>query len=74
MLHQIGTFEALGKDGRRYTIFVYQGTAIEGPKLYRTADGHAVNRLGEGEYRVAVSGLELRSGDSWSPGRSGTAN
>jgi hypothetical protein len=70
MLHQIDTFEALGQDSRRYTILVYQGVEIEGPKIYRTADGHAVNRLGEGEYRVIVSGLELRAGDHESPGRS----
>jgi hypothetical protein len=65
MLYHVCTFEAVGDDGRAYTVLAYSGqagfqgvTAPESLKL-KTLDGKGVERLQQGRYKVMGAGVNL---------------
>jgi hypothetical protein len=61
-----GAFKALDPEGTKYFLDLFQ-VMHDGPKeracgvmLYRTADGQAVNRIGDGVYEIEESRITLQ--------------
>jgi hypothetical protein len=71
MEKKVGSVRAKDKEGKVYTLIVFQeffdqtalGDATEqwlpGTKWYQTEDGNPVNVTGEGKFEIVGSGVEL---------------
>jgi hypothetical protein len=66
------SFDAVGNDGRQYTVDVYTnfipapnfedpGAEVEGLKRLQTSSGLLINYLSPGEYQIVQTGVILRS-------------
>ena len=69
-----GTFRAVDKDGKKYTIHEFTniidvatrenpGGEAEGTKFLRTSDGKHVNRMEKGKYEMVFPPTSLTSDD-----------
>jgi hypothetical protein len=73
MLHHVCTFEAVGDDGRAYTVLAYSGQAnfqgVAAPEALtlQTLDGKGVERLQQGRYKVKGAGVLLTSSSPNAP-------
>jgi hypothetical protein len=78
MLRHTSTFTALGDDGCEYTLHVYTNyiskrtlsdgnREVEGIKQVQTSDGKKVNCLGNGNFRIVSTGVNLHSDDPVAP-------
>lgn len=78
MEKRIMTFEAIGETGQKYILEVYQeyidarsssgpNAFIPGMKEIVTGEGHKVNRIGKGEYKIVQTGEILKSSDVNAP-------
>jgi hypothetical protein len=71
-----GKFQATGSNGQTYTVEVWthflnaaeaEDPHAEGVKSLRTAHGHKLNRLNQGEYEIPGTGVILKSADPNAP-------
>ena len=72
-MKRIGSFKAIGDDGRQYTVFIYtdivdagtfkqpNAVAEAGANELRTAGGKIVRYIQKGEYEILETELVLRS-------------
>lgn len=78
MQREVGRFQAVGDDGRKYTVVIHAdildaataedpNAVEEGIRSLRTVQGQAVNRLEKGKYRILLSGVTLKSDDANAP-------
>jgi hypothetical protein len=69
------SFQAVGSDGRKYTITIHaDAPTAENPNAeedgtisLRTSDGHRVRRMSQGKYQITNTGVDLTSDDPEAP-------